>query len=714
MSAGYLYSIRSKADLNFLRSLPSILYIAFILLGAASFFASFNLSESIVAYSRLITAFIAFITFGALISARKNLVGETFTLLGALCVVETFSVYRELFNNLSLFSGMNEVIYHIRGNTGNKNVLAASIAVKLPVLIHLVLQKKGGTRTFFASVLLFSVSAVALLNARASYIGALIGLLVMATGLIQRGLRTSRLGTCLKGLSLVAAMFVAGIVLSESVFRLASKGKQTLNYTSATERFSSIGTSNEASTGRLQYWGFALDFISLHPLAGGGFGNWGIHEIPYERHFRNGFGSAKHVHNDFLEVTADTGIPGGAVYFALFVALGFFVLKSMIRSSKEQHEDLSATTLAAILSAYMVDAFFNFPLERPNMQMIFSFTAAGIVATSHGYPAKKTFSEGLRGKLLLFFLLLSIIMTTVSYKVFKSFRFQTLIADDWDGGASSSMKGITSYEVLKGLPDFPNINELSGLPIACVKAKYLVQEKKYEEAFRLLDADKRSNPYQFYAELIRSKVHEELGNKDSALYYAKLACENRPSNLQLFQHYNGMLSKSLDSSGVRRTYYEFRKWNKNPQGCHAFVLNMYFCTRNLESFLKDLETAYREQPSDSLLHFDYAFYRGGYYQDQKRYPEAVQSYMEALPFQSRDEYCRGNLAYCHLQLKEYGSALAIYNTLIEDYPNSGKYYNYRAICRFNLNDRISACRDVEMAVRNGFQVQEEMRKACYE
>ena len=205
-------------------------------------------------------------------------------------------------------------------------------------------------------------------------------------------------------------------------------------------------------------------------------------------------------------------------------------------------------------------------------------------------------------------------------------RFQEYINSDWAGAKNASGKSFSSAEVMRGLPDFPNINEVASMPIACIKAKYLAQEKKYQEAFALLEADHNSNPYLFYAEFIKSKSFEEIGNRDSAMHYAKIAFENRPSNLQLFEHYNGMLARNNDSTAVRKTYHEIYRWNKNPEACHAFIENLYFCTRRPESFMDELTAAYKGNPADTILHFDYGLYNGGILQNQEKYDEALKWY----------------------------------------------------------------------------------------
>ena len=713
ISSVRLYRMRSQLKVSLLYNLPMIFFSAFSIVSLLSFAASFNLTESIVSYSRLIITLITIVNLIFLLANNRSLLRESFFLLGIISLIEAFTVFQEFVTNLGKYTSMNDVIYNIRENTGNKNILAASIMIKLPALLFLIVERKGFWRGLFAVSFLLSVTAVAILNARSAYIGTIagVGTTVIASLMLLRG--TEGYKNILKGISISGLCLAGGILLSVLIFNAASKGKKTQNYTSVIERTSSIEITNEASSGRLKYWGYARDFITKHSLLGGGYGNWKINEIPYEKHFRNGFGSAKHTHNDFLEVTVDTGIVGGLLYILVFISLAILLLKGIKKKAGHAPDLILLLVLAGTLFSYLVDAFFNFPLERPVMQVMFSLMMAGIITMNFNRENDKTSRPGFIKGVLLSSLFLGIACTVISFKVFKSMRFQQYINSDWAGTKNASGKTFTSAEVMRGLPDFPNINEVASMPIACIKAKYLAQEKKYREAFALLDADHNSNPNLFYAEFIKSKSYEEIGNRDSALYYAKMAFENRPSNLQLFQHYNGMLARNNDSTAVRKTYHEIYRWNKNPEACHVFIENLYFCTHTPESFMEELTAAYKANPTDTTLHFDYGLYNGGILQNQEKYDEALKWYREVVDLKPKDQFVRSNLAYCSVMKKNYSEALPFYNSLIDDgYGNDGKFYYYRAICLINMNQKSNACNDIVIALRNGFQVPDDFRRLC--
>lgn len=142
------------------------------------------------------------------------------------------------------------------------------------------------------------------------------------------------------------------------------------------QRAESIEVSYEGSSGRFELWSNALDYIKNHPLIGAGIGNWEIESLPYWKTMLTGYIVPYHAHNDFLEIATEIGILGGVVYFTLFIIIGIYVLsfrKSLFKHNKYIY------FLGISMLVYIIDAFFNFPIERPLNQISLIFITAIIV-----------------------------------------------------------------------------------------------------------------------------------------------------------------------------------------------------------------------------------------------------------------------------------------------------------------------------------------------
>ena len=146
------------------------------------------------------------------------------------------------------------------------------------------------------------------------------------------------------------------LILANIVFKV---NNGTGRYESVGSRVVQIASTNEASvSARFTYWDNALTIINKSPFTGIGLGNWKIESIPYEKtSIDDGFISS-HTHNDFLEITAETGIFNGFVYLLLFI-IAFFINMKAILSKSDPNKKIIALLALLILTGYFIDAFFN-------------------------------------------------------------------------------------------------------------------------------------------------------------------------------------------------------------------------------------------------------------------------------------------------------------------------------------------------------------------
>ena len=143
------------------------------------------------------------------------------------------------------------------------------------------------------------------------------------------------------------------------------------------EKVSSIRFSNESSSNRLELWSNAIDYISANPIFGAGIGNWKIESAAYWGSLGDSYLVPYHAHNDFLEITTELGILGGAIYLLIFIFSLYFLFKIF------KKDQLLSFILFISISSYCIDSFFNFPMERPIMQIPLLFILSLIVYKSY-------------------------------------------------------------------------------------------------------------------------------------------------------------------------------------------------------------------------------------------------------------------------------------------------------------------------------------------
>jgi O-antigen ligase len=103
-----------------------------------------------------------------------------------------------------------------------------------------------------------------------------------------------------------------------------------------------------------------------NPIYGCGLGNWKIQSIAYESKVLKDYQVSYHMHNDFLQMGAELGFLGLLVYMSIF---GFLLIK--VFTSYMAKNDILIFLLGISLLIYLVDAMFNFPIERTISQSMF-------------------------------------------------------------------------------------------------------------------------------------------------------------------------------------------------------------------------------------------------------------------------------------------------------------------------------------------------------
>ena len=79
-----------------------------------------------------------------------------------------------------------------------------------------------------------------------------------------------------------------------------------------------------------------------------------------------------HVHNDYLEISAESGIIGGFLYFFLIFYILFLLLRSILNNFR-LNKDFSYKATALSIIVFLLDSSFNFPASRPYQQISMFF-----------------------------------------------------------------------------------------------------------------------------------------------------------------------------------------------------------------------------------------------------------------------------------------------------------------------------------------------------
>jgi O-antigen ligase len=564
---------------------PLLFYCSWILLSIVSCLFAYNKIESIVVLSRMMIVLAGVYNLICILKNKRELLDILLKLLLAALLVESVYTIWMLFYNFTRYNAIDDIVYFIRFFAGNKNILAAAIAVKIPVAFYF-LHKSTNKKEIasYTSILFLGVSAIIILNARATYVSVFLQSVLFVGYEILCWIKNGKVKSYLHKAITYFAVFSIAIVLWQVVFSQIEKSKKTVSYGDINKRIASIEFTQSGSSSRFVYWNEAYDFIKKNPLIGGGLGNWKIHAINYEQNYRTSFVCSKHVHNDFLEVAADSGILSALLFTLFFIAIGLSLLKSSLQFTQEN--SILAFMLLLMLLAFIIDSFLNFPSERPIMQSLFVV----IIAISAIYFSGKEIKSISINHPLSLGLLISICFSMyISINAYYSMCLQ----------AKVRAHTIKMSEV-KSFPAIPNITEYV-MPINGVQANYFYSKKDYKKAEYYLSKKGNTNPYYYYSEYVKSRILFAQRDTANAIKYATIAFKNRPADLNMFNNLAYIYQTKKDTAGINKIYSIMNACIKNPKAADNYA-SYFLKASNDTNYIKQfLSSKIQEFPNDTIL-----------------------------------------------------------------------------------------------------------------
>ncbi len=140
---------------------------------------------------------------------------------------------------------------------------------------------------------------------------------------------------------------------------------------------------------RFLLWGNTLEMIKDHPVLGVGIGNWRVRYVGYSSKFAldKGVTSRRQpgrAHNDHLQVLAELGLVGAALYLWLGYAIYRAVVRALARGTDRPTRYLAMAVAAGVLGI-LVDASFSLPFQLavpPLIVMVYLAILGGVLAPS--------------------------------------------------------------------------------------------------------------------------------------------------------------------------------------------------------------------------------------------------------------------------------------------------------------------------------------------
>lgn len=682
-------------------------YILFLIFCGISLFAARNFSLGIVSFTRLLIVFFTLINFSILLNNRLKLIYNIIFLVGISIFIQSFIEFYN-FIQLSKTSSILNALSDLKGNTGNINIFSASLSIKIPFLLMGIFHFAKWKKWFLAFALLLTTTLVFLTGSRAAFLSLFFETLIFA-------LLNLRLNSLNRKNILSISAIIIPIVISFFITNLIfEKGKGTGRYESVSSRVEQVVDVKDASINkRLLYWNNAFKMIKNDPLIGIGLGNWQIESIPYEKKIEDGHTVSGHTHNDFLEITAETGVLNGLIYLFIFIYALYLNLKIFFKSENNEVRVIALLSILLLFS-YGMDATFNFPLYRPTMQVWFSFSLAlSIINTS---TSEKSTTRYFNKKNAFFIIITSLFTAFISFKTVKANQLE----NDIKANFLINNFDLTAGEIVNNLPKYPNVCT-TGEPFATYAGKYYIQEKNYKQALKYLNIGYKINPYIGRTEFYKQIIAKENGNNDSAYFYAKRALDIRPRNKD---YYIGAINSAIilkDTTGIIRIHNIYTQYNDNPDvlvNTSSALNQSGYSAKKLISFIND---GLKKFPNDSSLIERKKIFEKDIFENQallffhdSNYEKALESYKKALNNDPDNYILMQNIGVCFYNLKQYLNAISYFKkSLVSADLKDGKSEYLLGMSYFFIKNKENCCKFLNLAKEKNYgNAQEILRQHC--
>ena len=577
----------------------TLLFSFLVLWAIGSYFYAINPTETLVTLARLISTYLIFIQVSILFYNKdlKYIFNIVSFAIAFLLLWDSFYILKGFSRNIETMD-LDANIVSLSGNHGNKNVMAASLLIKFPFVLWLIINHKSFIKILNIGVLFFGVVALFIMNTRSTYVGlGIIFLIYSITTVLFVGL-TNKIKAALQ-ISyflgpIIIGFFAANLLLANAVELQGYQG----GYGTVTKRAGDITIQSEQGS-RIHLWKGAIDYATKHPLVGAGYGNWKLASIPYEKEFTNDLFVPYHCHNDFIEMFADLGIIGGIAFGLMFLLVPIVTI-IIWRKKEFKPYQLTATISFMAVTCYAVDAFLNFPAERTAMQTMLAVSAALVFLPISHIDKTKTTNGSSKNLVAILFFLISLILIIpsiyVAKQTFDSLKIQKYVMGEIDADPKMALD-----EVKASFPAIPNLST-STLPIKGLIARYEFRDKHYDEALRLLKESEKDNPYLHYNDFIRTAVYADKQKFDSVAIYAKKAFYNWPRATSYYKNIMFSSAKNKDSNEVKKAYKEYNKYRPGAEANAQYLLAMYEVKGGADNnMITLLDSTNAKFPNDSAI-----------------------------------------------------------------------------------------------------------------
>ena len=381
----------------------------------------------------------------------------------------------------------------------NRNLFGSAQALVLPFALYVFYAGKKYWKIIAAAACIAIIISLVLSQTRSSWLAG-IAILISSTILVLffvPALRKKWMIASLATVVIIAAI-VSVLIFTDKEGGLAK---------SVTERAASLAVKTSSGSDaevniseRLKMLKKTISIIKDHPFTGVGAGNWKVVIPSYgldSTVYAKGFFAPDRVHNMYLQIASETGVPGAVFYFGMWLMIAWIGFKT-IRTTNDDNKKVLVILMLAGFTAIAIDSMFSFAAERIE-HSLYMLLMAGVILGLYAETPPTAISKMNRPKKVV---LLPVVLLIL---------FNLLLAKK-------------KYDFEKHLKLSVFYNESRRF------AETINEVKKGKNEFFTIDVT--GNPLEMYSGV----AYKELKNNDAAIAEFKTAVAYSPYNNRIYNN----------------------------------------------------------------------------------------------------------------------------------------------------------------------------------
>jgi O-antigen ligase len=392
------------------------------------------------------------------------------------------------------------------GLMGNVNLFASAQMLLLPFAFVLVQNNRRAWKYTGAIALAVIIFSLVIAQTRSAWLAATVIVLINVFIITRQSINKK------KTLLIITVGFLFIISTITTLIFTHKSFADVLN--SKISSFIHPNAPNTSSAARLLLWNKSFKLIKEHPVMGVGPGNWKLNILKYGSEgsvWESGLTLPSRVHNVYIQVATETGIPGAVLFITTWFLIVFAGLQTYKRSERTDDKIMSITAVSGIIG-FAIDSMFSFPTERIEHSLYFTLFAGIIIGLYSNCRYSKTKKIEGSGILLITIMLVICLNTIIAYKKYnfekhagqaKRYRIEQRFED----ALLEVELGKTSWVTLDG----------NGEPIELQSSSLLVELNNYDAALKEIKIANKCNPNSPRILTTMGVVNANLNNYNKAI-----------------------------------------------------------------------------------------------------------------------------------------------------------------------------------------------------